>query len=363
MWGSRKLAPNGVMGDHSREVPLSSFGRARRGRLSRQGARRDIVVSERLRRPAAAVAFCSRKSSRCRWGRVGVGSSSIAGRPRRAKKRTWGTLNGVWVSHDVRDQIVDFVRRWSEASEIGAGRFVGREQQQVLRCRASGRAMTSSGWRRCLIRTDLWRRRVGALKDWEVLRQLGKPPGDILGDILTRFGPGFMEREYPAFDSPSSMTGTVKPNTEDERFFITLEARFWLNLGKVGFTVLPANRSGFRIVIDYNFCVLGAIAFQLALTMSATESFFTCSGCGVPYMRTKKRPKPGESNFCESCDRSGVAMRNADRARRERMRQARQLRADGLTISEIAKKVGARNVSTVRRWIEKGMWNGKAKAR
>ena len=27
--------------------------------------------------------------------------------------------------HDVRDHIVDFVRRWSEASEIGAGRFVG----------------------------------------------------------------------------------------------------------------------------------------------------------------------------------------------------------------------------------------------
>jgi len=29
------------------------------------------------------------------------------------------------VPHDVRDQIVDFVRRWSEASEIGTGRFVG----------------------------------------------------------------------------------------------------------------------------------------------------------------------------------------------------------------------------------------------
>ena len=27
--------------------------------------------------------------------------------------------------HEVRDQVVDFVRRWSEASEIGAGRFVG----------------------------------------------------------------------------------------------------------------------------------------------------------------------------------------------------------------------------------------------
>ena len=27
--------------------------------------------------------------------------------------------------HDSRDQIVDFVRRWSEKSEIGAGRFIG----------------------------------------------------------------------------------------------------------------------------------------------------------------------------------------------------------------------------------------------
>jgi transposase-like protein len=43
---------------------------------------------------------------------------------RRAKKRHWGTLNGPWVPHDTRDQIVDFVRRWSEKAEIGAGRFM-----------------------------------------------------------------------------------------------------------------------------------------------------------------------------------------------------------------------------------------------
>jgi hypothetical protein len=30
----------------------------------------------------------------------------------------------VWVPHDVWDQVVDFVRRWSEKTEIGAGRFV-----------------------------------------------------------------------------------------------------------------------------------------------------------------------------------------------------------------------------------------------
>src|ERR1017187_2245827 len=42
-----------------------------------------------------------------------------------AQERRLGTLTGVWVPHDTRDQIVDFVRRWSEKTEIGAGRFIG----------------------------------------------------------------------------------------------------------------------------------------------------------------------------------------------------------------------------------------------
>ena len=29
-----------------------------------------------------------------------------------------------WVPHDVRDQVVDFVRRWSEKVEISVGRFI-----------------------------------------------------------------------------------------------------------------------------------------------------------------------------------------------------------------------------------------------
>jgi transposase-like protein len=39
-----------------------------------------------------------------------------------ALKKACGTLTGVWVPHDMRDQIVDFVRSWSEKTEI-AGRF------------------------------------------------------------------------------------------------------------------------------------------------------------------------------------------------------------------------------------------------
>ena len=41
------------------------------------------------------------------------------------KKNTWGTLTCAWVPHDTRDEIVDFVRRWSERTGIGAGRFIG----------------------------------------------------------------------------------------------------------------------------------------------------------------------------------------------------------------------------------------------
>ena len=55
----------------------------------------------------------------------GRGSGRADGGARRAKKRHWGTLIGSWVPHDTRDQIVDFVRRWSEKTEIGAGRFIG----------------------------------------------------------------------------------------------------------------------------------------------------------------------------------------------------------------------------------------------
>lgn len=41
------------------------------------------------------------------------------------KKRTWGTFGGPLDPHDRRDSIVDFVREWSETTEIPSERFVG----------------------------------------------------------------------------------------------------------------------------------------------------------------------------------------------------------------------------------------------
>jgi putative transposase len=41
-----------------------------------------------------------------------------------ALKRDWGTLTGIWVPHERRDQIVDFARRWSEKTRVSVGRFI-----------------------------------------------------------------------------------------------------------------------------------------------------------------------------------------------------------------------------------------------
>jgi hypothetical protein len=79
----------------------------------------------------------------------------------RVKKKSWGALTATWVPHDVRDQVVDFVRRWSEKTEISVGRFMG-----WLGVTASkfydwreryGRANEHNGW----VPRDFW------LEPWE----------------------------------------------------------------------------------------------------------------------------------------------------------------------------------------------------
>lgn len=36
----------------------------------------------------------------------------------------WGTLNGRWVSHDTRDEVVDYVRQWSGRTELPVGKLL-----------------------------------------------------------------------------------------------------------------------------------------------------------------------------------------------------------------------------------------------
>jgi transposase InsO family protein len=43
---------------------------------------------------------------------------------RQLKKSHWGALRAKWVAHDIRDEIVDYVRRWSDRTELPAQRLV-----------------------------------------------------------------------------------------------------------------------------------------------------------------------------------------------------------------------------------------------
>ena len=78
-----------------------------------------------------------------------------------ALKKRWRILTGVWVPQDVRDQIVDFVRRWSEKTKISAGHFIrwlnlGASKFYPWRERY-GCVNQHNGW----VPRDFW------LEDWE----------------------------------------------------------------------------------------------------------------------------------------------------------------------------------------------------
>src|ERR1700756_5026268 len=91
----------------------------------------------------------------------GRGSGRADGGAHRVKKKSWGTLTATWVPHDMRDQVVDFVRRWSEKTEISVGRFIawlGVTGSKFYDWRERyGRVNEHNGW----VPRDFW------LESWE----------------------------------------------------------------------------------------------------------------------------------------------------------------------------------------------------
>ena len=52
------------------------------------------------------------------------GDRRTDGGERPLKKTRWGALNGRWVTHDVRDEVVDYVGKWSGRTELPAKQLV-----------------------------------------------------------------------------------------------------------------------------------------------------------------------------------------------------------------------------------------------
>ena len=77
------------------------------------------------------------------------------------KKRTWGTLNGVWVPQSIRDAVVQFVQRWAGRTNLPILLLVGWLGIAMNKfSRWSGRLGTPNQHNASLPR-DFW------LEDWE----------------------------------------------------------------------------------------------------------------------------------------------------------------------------------------------------
>jgi hypothetical protein len=188
--------------------------------------------------------------------------------------------------------------------------------------------------------------RTGGAEDWSKLSSLTRR---LAKEHRIRLGNGLFE-----ILADRGFAGWASKPTETQRRFLWVELNLWMRLTGVGLVLGgDVKQMKLQLQINYDGGLLAAIALQLALTVSGSESPSRCSGCGHLYVRTKKSPKPGEANFCETCGRD-EAVRQADKRRRDKVQKARRLRSNGLSVDDIAKHLEVRNPGTVRKWIEKG---------
>jgi hypothetical protein len=119
-----------------------------------------------------------------------------------------------------------------------------------------------------------------------------------------------------------------------------------------------------ELQINYHGLLFPAIALQLALVIADADSLYACSGCGVPYIRSRqrKRPKSGWANYCDQCANEGVAKRKAVEAYREKRSMAVRLHSTGVSVEEIAEQLSA-TIERVGRWLKEDGKDAQAKAR
>lgn len=165
---------------------------------------------------------------------------------------------------------------------------------------------------------------------------------------------------------------TFEENVQYARSLVAREIEHWLDLWKVGraeglsdFALRwDDTHRRWDLQIDYHGLLFAAIALQLALVVADADSLYSCSGCGIPYIRPRgrKRPKSGWANYCNDCSKGGVAQRHAVETYRQKVAEAVSLHSAGTAVSEIAERLKAQP-ARVRGWIKKGGKDGKAKAR
>jgi len=282
------------------------------------------------------------------------------GGPARCQEISRSTLNEFVKLWDLDSAaILRFAKKWGVLAIQTLG------EKESLRYRPCGESMTEgsdpiAAWkyfsRRAYavlnIVAALRQDKLGDLADWGVIA--------VIDNTREAYKAALEQHKYGMgwylFPKPTRNRSLV----EQGRHMVAAEVGTWLTTWREGrmrgisdFSVeWNPQRGRWQLQIDYHGFLFAALALQLALSVAGAESLYTCSGCGAPYVREIKRPKPGTANYCPKCSEEGVAQRRAVDAYREKKAEAVRLEATGLSADEIAKKLNA-PLSRIRKWLKK----------
>jgi hypothetical protein len=255
--------------------------------------------------------------------------------------------------------ILRFAKKWGVLAMQPIGR-----QEPVL-YRPCGEAMTEgsdpiAAWRYFSHRAysvlniiaALRQGKLGDVADWGVIA--------AIEDDRESYKAAIAEHKYGLGFTLFPKTWPNRNVVEQGRHAMATEVVAWLTCwrtermqGLSDFS-LQWNPSSERweLQVDYHGFLFQALAMQLALSLAGADSLYTCSGCGSPYVRELKRPKPGTANYCPGCSKKGIAQRRAVDTYREKKAEALRLNAAGTPANEIAEKLSA-PVSRIRTWLGK----------
>lgn len=129
-----------------------------------------------------------------------------------------------------------------------------------------------------------------------------------------------LEEDWKILDGGDS-TAPPLEDPRDAQFFLLHVINDWLRTGSVGLELSIANwstrKTDWKLEITYS-GLLGALAYRLLLTVVGESNLYACDGCGNPYIRTKRAPRPGQENFCDDC--TEIAKRRASQRWKEKNR-------------------------------------------
>jgi len=136
------------------------------------------------------------------------------------------------------------------------------------------------------------------------------------------------ELDAPDDKTPGAqvLTGLLG-TTSKQRSRLAMLVNEWLWLGDVRPALLwekDVSALQLNFGSPYTGSLFGALGIELMLAVSGQGDFATCSGCGQPYLRAKRRPKSGQENYCLECHARGVPVRRRVERYREKSQKGIQ---------------------------------------